>query len=339
MTPEERIVAAGLRGRWYAITGSQNVAERPVRVERMGEQLVLWRDAVGTLHAQDDRCPHRGARLSQGRVLDDTIACPYHGVMIDAAGRIAKVPALPGCPLEGRQAVRTFATHERGGLIFAYFPSPANEQPIPFAGPPELSDPAWSFFPIETTWNVNWRYVMENVLDPMHGPYLHGDSHSMSVGTKEDVIQVDETAQGFRVWRKLQQDTALDSIELFDPGLMWLRLDIPYSPQVGPGGPFRILGFATPIDERRSHIFFWRLRHVAGWERDLWRFLHRNRLAARHWAVLEQDRTLLEQLPDDANARETLYQHDIGVTRFRRYLRALARAQLEAAREPALQPA
>jgi hypothetical protein len=63
-----------------------------------------------------------------------------------------------------------------------------------------------------------------------------------------------------------------------------------------------------------------------------------NRLGARHWAVLEQDRVMLEGLSDDANARETLYQHDIGVTRMRRHLKTLARAQISAARELAAQP-
>ena len=64
----------------------------------MGERIVLWRDAKGAIHAQEDRCPHRGARLSQGRVREDAIVCPYHGISIDADGRIASVPALPGCP-------------------------------------------------------------------------------------------------------------------------------------------------------------------------------------------------------------------------------------------------
>jgi phenylpropionate dioxygenase-like ring-hydroxylating dioxygenase large terminal subunit len=336
---EERVATEGLRGRWYALTGSHNVGGTPVRVERMGEPIVLWRDTGGALHAQEDRCPHRGARLSQGRVVDDTIACPYHGIMLDGSGRIAKVPALPGCPIEGRLALRTYATQERGGAIFGYFPTPANEQPPPFEGPPELSDPAWSYFPLETTWNVNWRYAMENTVDPMHGPYLHGNSHSMSVGKKDDVLQVDETPRGFRVWRTLQKDVALDAVEFNDTSFMWVCLDTPYAPQVGPGGPFRILGFATPIDERNCIVFFWRLRRVDGWQRDLWRFLYMNRLGARHWAVLEQDRVMLEGLPDDANARETLYQHDIGVTRMRRHLKALARAQIDAARELAAQPA
>jgi phenylpropionate dioxygenase-like ring-hydroxylating dioxygenase large terminal subunit len=328
---EERLANEGFRGLWYPLTASRNVGTGPLALDRMGERIVLWRDASGTPHAQEDRCPHRGARLSQGRVMGNAIVCPYHGIAIDADGRIARVPALPGCPIEGRQALRTYAVREFADAVWAYFPTPAGEAPVVFEPPSEFTDPAWSHFLCETAWQTNYRYAIENVIDPMHGPYLHGDSHSMSVGAKDDVMEIADTPTGFRISRKLQKDVAFDWTEYGETGALWMRLDIPYPVKSGPGGPFRILGFATPIDQRNTQIFFWRLRKVSGWQRDLWRFLFRERLEARHYAVLEQDRIVLEGLPDDARERETLYQHDIGITRLRRRFRAIAREQIEAA--------
>jgi phenylpropionate dioxygenase-like ring-hydroxylating dioxygenase large terminal subunit len=331
---EERVANEGLRGRWYALTASRNVGEAPVALVRFGERIVLWRDGAGAVHAQEDRCPHRGAKLSQGRVINDTIACPYHGIRIDADGRIAQVPALPGCPIEGRRAVRTYAVAEVAGAVFAYFPTPAGEASPGFVPPPEFVDPAWSHFVCETTWQTNWRYAVENVIDPMHGPYLHGNSHTMFVGAKDDVMEITDTPEGFRISRKLQKDVAFDWTEFGDTGAFWMRLDIPYPRKDGPGGPFRVIGFVTPIDERTCEIFFWRLRKVSGWERDLWRFLYRDRLEARHYTVLEQDRVCLEGMADDARDHEILYQHDIGITRLRRRFKAIAREQVEAAMRP-----
>jgi hypothetical protein len=72
---------------------------------------------------------------------------------------------------------------------------------------------------------------------------------------------------------------------------------------------------------------------VSGWQRDAWRFLYRNRLEGLHWAVLEQDRYVLESLAPNARAHEFLYQHDVGMTRVRRMLRQRAQqhfADLEA---------
>ena len=61
--------------------------------------------------------------------------------------------------------------------------------------------------------------------------------------------------------------------------------------------------------------------HGVGWQRP--------------WAVLEQDRIMMEQMELDANERENLYQHDLGIVRLRRHMRNLAVAQLAEAAEPA----
>ena len=119
-----------------------------------------------------------------------------------------------------------------------------------------------------------------------------------------------------------------DWTEWADTGIHYMLLEIPYPKSGGPGGSFGIVGMYTPISEKLSCAFHWRVRRVQGWQRDAWRFLYQNRLEARHWAVLEQDRVMLEEMEPDANERENLYQHDIGIVRLRRHLRKLASAQL-----------
>src|SRR6202171_1826497 len=62
----------------------------------------------------------------------------------------------------------------------------------------------------------------------------------------------------------------------------------------GPGGPFRILGWSTPIDAETSLSYFLRMRHVSGWQRRLWDVMYGLYLERNHWHVLEQDRRILE---------------------------------------------
>ncbi|MBT2597946.1 3-phenylpropionate dioxygenase, partial [Arthrobacter sp. ISL-72] len=50
-------------------------------------------------------------------------------------------------------------------------------------------------------------------------------------------------------------------------------------------------------------------------------------LEEKHWAVLEQDREVLEALAADADKDEHLYQHDLGVARIRRVYEADAEKQ------------
>ncbi|HXF34489.1 MAG TPA: aromatic ring-hydroxylating dioxygenase subunit alpha [Candidatus Acidoferrales bacterium] len=328
----EQLLDLGLRNLWYGLIPSSALGADPIALRRLGEDLVLWRDAGGIVHVQADRCPHRGARLSLGHVSGDRLTCWYHGVQVDGNGTIADVPALPGCPLVGRHGVRTFPSRELGGAIFAYFALDETEPPTHFGAPAEFEDPQWSHFLCSAIWKTNYRYAIENVVDPMHGSYLHSDSFTLAYGKKDDVLRIEETRDGFILERTEQRDVNFDWVEFFDSGAHWLRLDIPYPQSAGPGGPFRILGTVTPIDEHASQIFFWRLRKVTGWQRDLWRFMYRDRLEARHWAVLEQDRIMSETLPADARYHEMLYQHDLGITRFRKLLRARAKEQIEKTR-------
>lgn len=94
--------------------------------------------------------------------------------------------------------------------------------------------------------------------------------------------------------------------------------------------------YGTPIDAAHTACFFWRTRRVAGWQRDVWRFLYKNRLEARHWDVLEQDRAMLAGLRPGLERHEHLYGHDDGVVQLRALLMREARAQLAALREAGL---
>jgi phenylpropionate dioxygenase-like ring-hydroxylating dioxygenase large terminal subunit/mannose-6-phosphate isomerase-like protein (cupin superfamily) len=335
----EKIVDRGLLDMWYALVPSDAVGTSPISLRRVNEQLVLWRDSAGAVHVQRDECPHRGARLSLGRVLEDRLTCWYHGVQIDGDGTIADVPALPGCPLVGRHGVRTFPSRETGGVIFAYFGADEHAQPRAFAPPGEFEDPEWSHFVSVNQWKVNYRYVIENIVDLMHASYLHSNSFTLAYGKKDGVMEIEDTPAGFVLRRANQRNVNFDEVELLFTGSYWQRLDIPYPNGAGPGGPFRVITFATPIDDNESVLFAWRLRAVSGWERDLWRFMYRDRLEKRHWDVLEQDRLVSETMPAQARKREMLYQHDVGVTRLRKLMRAQAKEQIAGPAAPAVLPA
>lgn len=83
----------GLRGMWYPVLASWEVGNNPVGITRLEQQIVVWRDGEGQIHALEDRCPHRGARLSMGWNLGDRIACWYHGVEVGGDGTVKDVPA------------------------------------------------------------------------------------------------------------------------------------------------------------------------------------------------------------------------------------------------------
>lgn len=332
VSPEavENLLDLGLRNRWYPIAPGWMVKDAPIGLTRLGERIVVWRDKDGTVHVLEDRCPHRGARLSMGWNLGDRIACWYHGVEVDHTGTVKDVPAVAECPLVGKEAVRSYPAFEHMGGIFAWFGDALHPDPVDFDMPEEFTSEEWDGLLCTAYWKCNWRYAVDNVMDPMHGTYLHAQSHSMAEGDRKARMQIRKTDHGLVFEKTGQRGVNFDWIEWADTGAFWMRLALPYRKSAGPGGQFGIVGFVTPVDRHACRVFFWRTRKCKGWERDTWRFMYKNRLERLHWDVLEQDRLILENMAPDAREHEFLYQHDTGLVRVRRLMREEAEAQLAA---------
>jgi len=324
----DEIFATGLRNQWHGVCPSDFVQVGDIRrLRRLDMDWVLFRESDGTLRMLEDRCPHRGAPLSLGQHLGDRVACQYHGVQVSGDGTVLSVPGMPGCALEGKRLVVSLPIIEVGGAVLAYFGDPAHPEPCPIELPERLNDPGISSFLCYVEWNAPWRFAMENLLDPMHGTFLHRQSHSMFAGETSARFRIRETERGYFFEKTDQSGVNFDWVEYCRTGVDWVDLEIPYPPTAGPGGSFGIVGMATPIDAETTAAFFWRYRRVEGWQRDVWRFLYRTALEDRHWAVLEQDREMLEAMALDADTAENLYQHDLGVVRLRRLYRGIAEEQ------------
>ncbi|MBM3526364.1 MAG: Rieske 2Fe-2S domain-containing protein, partial [Alphaproteobacteria bacterium] len=290
----------------------------------------LWRGADGRIQVQDDYCPHRGAPLSRAMRMGDRLVCAYHGVEIAGDGTVIAVPGEPDCPLVGQKAVRTYPAREMKGAIFAWMGDDLHPEPVPFTPPEQLYADAYDAFLCYGEWRVPYRYPLDNNMDPMHGAFLHAQSHSMAEGRKVAQFAIRPTASGFFFEKKDQRDVNFDWSEWYDASIQCVRLEIPYPKTGSPGGNFGIVFHVTPIDEDHSACFVFRFRRVTGWQRDLWRFLYKNRLESRHFHVLEQDRAIMEAFCADADRREFLYRHDLGLARVRRLLRKEAQEQIVA---------
>ncbi len=107
-------------GHWWPLCLSEQVsASKPVGL-RFGElELAVFRDSVGRARAVEDRCPHRRAPLSLGRITGDgQIQCGYHGWIFNGeSGEVTGFPNLdPGERLP-RCGIKTFHTSEIGGWL------------------------------------------------------------------------------------------------------------------------------------------------------------------------------------------------------------------------------
>ena len=173
----------GLRNYWYPILQSEELpGDRPLALTVLGEKLVVWRDAAGRPQAVVDVCPHRGVRLSQGRVLEGHLQCAFHGLRFDGAGRCTLIPWEPeDSRLLDEIRVAGFPADELGGYVWAYIGDAARFPPPPLADevPEELSHPEhfiWFRLPTEI-WDANWLLTIDGG-DAYHAVTLHADSQS-----------------------------------------------------------------------------------------------------------------------------------------------------------------
>jgi nitrite reductase/ring-hydroxylating ferredoxin subunit len=92
-------------------------------------ELCIWRDTDRRPHAWEDRCPHRGMRLSFGFVRGDRIACLYHGWQYDTHGQCRLIPAHPDLDVPPTIRVATYPCFDRLGMLWVYSDA-TNETPL-----------------------------------------------------------------------------------------------------------------------------------------------------------------------------------------------------------------
>jgi phenylpropionate dioxygenase-like ring-hydroxylating dioxygenase large terminal subunit len=110
----------GLRNRWYLLCTGDELGDQPAGMRVLGEDVVLWRDGTGVPRIMTDYCPHRGARLSLGDVVDGQLQCWYHSWRFDGTGQCTSVPSQGGaCKLAERTKVSpVYPAEEKAGFIW-----------------------------------------------------------------------------------------------------------------------------------------------------------------------------------------------------------------------------
>jgi phenylpropionate dioxygenase-like ring-hydroxylating dioxygenase large terminal subunit len=345
-TSVPRDLLLGLRGYWYPVATSEDIpTEKPVPLRRLGENLVAWRDGSGTVSVLIDRCPHRGARLSIGDVIDGRLQCRYHGLQYDATGQCRYVPAEG--TLDGRQARHMCCTTRHGqeaaGLVWAYFPTSAGEDPPPLVLEPELTDPTHASIVWMSEWNANWLLVHDNTCDPAHVPFLHGhfvshpDNGEVRVEKMADGNPI-VTEEGFggliqgaytaktsdtKVLVELKDRAQEASNEFGEVCFTLPCLASVYVPLPDGGPPVRLHQYELPMDEHTTVVFAWAGRPAPAEAQDATTAFLKEGFIPLTSMVFSDDSWIVENQPDvdEAWASENLLSIDIGPPRVRKLIR------------------
>jgi phenylpropionate dioxygenase-like ring-hydroxylating dioxygenase large terminal subunit len=77
--PSSEDVALALRHCWQPVARLEDLKDGPQRAVLLDQPLAVFLTESGEVAVVADRCAHRGAQLSMGKVRGDCIQCPYHG--------------------------------------------------------------------------------------------------------------------------------------------------------------------------------------------------------------------------------------------------------------------
>src|SRR5665213_1953561 len=159
-----------LKNQWYVAGWSNEIGGTPLARRIAGEPVVLYRTQGGQSVAFEDRCPHRLAPLSLGRVVGDDLRCGYHGAQFGPDGRCTYLPGNP-LPKDGR--VRRYPLIEKWGWAWIWLGDSARADVALLPDFHWQSEPGWA--PIGGTLNFKAHYqlLLDNLLDLSHEAFLH----------------------------------------------------------------------------------------------------------------------------------------------------------------------
>jgi len=238
----------------------------PLRVELLGERLVLFRDSAGRLGLLEEGCLHRGVSLALGRVEDHGIRCLLHGWKFTVDGAVLETPNHPDPRLRQRLRATAYPVREAGGFIWAYL-GPAEREP---------AFPRWRYFDfapenvrtVRLDADVNYMQQLEGGTDTSHVGILHSNDArptwmtgefrpnadadnpaTLATGDLAPALDVEDTEFGFHyaAIRQLPGDEGRHNVRVV-PVIM-------PSTRIIPAPAMQYLIFEIPLGDTRTATF------------------------------------------------------------------------------------
>jgi phthalate 4,5-dioxygenase oxygenase subunit len=207
----ERLVRVGpgtpagtlFRRYWQPAVLSSEVPEKdgpPVRVRRLGEDLLAFRDSNGDVGLVDAYCPHRMAPFYFGRNEECGIRCAYHGWKFDRHGDCVDMPTEPGNEImREKTKLLAYPTVEKGGVVWAYM-GPADKKP-PAPDYEWMRVPSTHLHVSKTYEECNYLQALEGGLDTAHSSYAHNNNMASKsdprLMDKSPKLDVNPTSYGY----------------------------------------------------------------------------------------------------------------------------------------------
>ncbi len=341
-----------LRNAWYVAGWSDELPDAGVLGRTiLKEPVVLYRMANGDVAALADRCPHRFAPLSMGKVLHgDRIQCPYHGLEFNPSGACVLNPHGDK-RIPNRARVKSYPVIEKHKAIWIWMgDKPADPAKVPDFSVMDNVPELFSTKRDRITIKANYELIIDNLLDLSHTSYLH-EGILGNAETVESEINVEHDGDDVVVSRyarnatppgmnKLMWPDVPDKVDKFTE-MRWMApstlrlISGVCRPGAGKdaGSGYHAIHLLTPETDRTTHYFFTAVRFgVFSKGDELNRQIQEKIAATRRFAFEEQDAPVIEaqqRIIDTAltPVDPVILAIDVGPVRYKQVLQKLIRAE------------
>jgi len=334
---------------WYVAAWSHELEPGRILARTIIDQpLALYRTASGEIVVLEDRCCHRFAPLSLGRLEGDALRCMYHGLKFAPDGRCVEIPGQKLIPQSA--FVRRYPAAQRGSWLWVWMGDAAAADPTAIPPSLALDDPAYRLQGGQLDYAAHYMLIDDNLLDLSHLSFAHEKTLGLDMPQWADERpRMLPLERGLRVQRWLRNHPlrgfmknlgeridVWNSYDFHFPGVFLQRTSFypsgsaeQYNGKEPTAPPLfcRIDEHAvTPVDPRSSHYFFSAGARSSDIDPD-----KVGRLYAIAETAFNEDKALIEaqqRLIDlDPDRRMLPTSLDAGPTQFRRLVDGLLAAE------------
>ena len=267
-----------VRNAWYIGAWSHELDDGPIARRIMGEDVVLFRSGQGVAAALEDRCCHRGVKLSLGAPVEGGLQCGYHGMVFGADGACVD---NPGEKISQAFCVRAFPVVERQHFVWTWMGDPARADESQIIDYPyHVPSDEWNFHYGHYDIAANYMFMIDNLMDLTHLGYVHVSTIGGNPGQNDHAEMVTERTERGARYRRWMLDTTpppsfvkvagfkgnVDRLQNFEYIAPTSVLQWTMTHDVGTGGienptrpgglMLRLFHHATPADDENFHYFF-----------------------------------------------------------------------------------
>lgn len=246
-----------VRNAWYAILDESELPGRGklLTVKRFATDLVVWRGPDG-IAVQEDRCPHKGAPLSRGKICNRRLRCAFHGMEFAADGTCRFVPQFEDQRrIPKNFGVKTYLCRVEHGLLWLWWGDDDAVTDLPF-----FSEVAGQRV-MPAVWcdvQASFVRVMESHFDLYHTDSLH--RWPLRLG------RINKSSQTVTEGARIRCDTLFEDRKggaqhrvratVLFPGMSLYELGDEYTMAI------MVVTTTCPIDERSS---WYHMRQFSSW--------------------------------------------------------------------------